>query len=183
MRNSEFENPHSLKNKLGRLLWRWVWLVLFRPTPPRLMGKWRTLLLRCFGAKLGRAWFHPSVEIWAPWLLEAGDDVFVDRRVNLYNAYGIRLGDRVIISFDSVLCTATHDHTDPKFRLTGSEIVVESDCWIAAHVFIGPGVKVGARSVVGARSSVFSSLPPDMVCVGSPARPVKPREIRQPEIA
>ena len=41
-------------------------------------------------------------------------------------------------------------------------------------MFVGPGVHIGAGSVVGARSSVFRDLPPGMVCTGSPARPVRP---------
>lgn len=178
MHNQEFENPHSLANKIGRLAWRWAWVLLFRPTPPRLLGGWRTFLLRCFGAKIRKTWVHPSAQIWAPWLLEAGDHVFIDRNVNLYNAYGIKLGDNVIISFDSTLCTASHDHTDPKFRLTGGQITIGSDCWLGADVFVGPGVTIGEKAVVGARASVFSDLPAEMVCVGFPARPIRKREIR-----
>jgi putative colanic acid biosynthesis acetyltransferase WcaF len=177
-RNYEFKNPHSLKNKLGRLLWRYVWMILFRPTPVRLGGAWRRVLLRLFGAKIGDTWLHPSVRVWAPWMLTSGDHVFVDQNVNLYNAYGIELGDRVIISFDSTLCTASHDHADVRFALTGNPIRIGSDCWIAADVFIAPGVSIGARTVVGARSSVFGDLPEGMICVGSPARPIKPRVLK-----
>jgi putative colanic acid biosynthesis acetyltransferase WcaF len=50
--------------------------------------------------------------------------------------------------------------------------------WLAADVFVGPGVTVGTGAVVGARSNVFTDLPPWKVCVGSPAKPVKDREWR-----
>jgi putative colanic acid biosynthesis acetyltransferase WcaF len=30
-------------------------------------------------------------------------------------------------------------------------------------------------AVIGARSSVFSDMPAEMICVGSPAKPIKPR--------
>ena len=53
--------------------------------------------------------------------------------------------------------------------------------WIAADVFVGPGVSVGDRTIVGARSSVFKSLPPDIIAVGSPARPIGPRVFDGPE--
>lgn len=180
--NQNFKNPHSLANKVGRLAWGWVWLLLFRPTPPRLAGAWRRGLLKCFGAKLGSTWLHPTVRVWAPWKLTAGDHVFIDRDVNLYNAFGIHIGDRVVVSFESTLCTASHDPADPTFALVGRPITLGSDVWIAADVFIGPGVTVGDRTVVGARSGVFSDLPPGVIAAGTPARAVKPREIKSREI-
>jgi putative colanic acid biosynthesis acetyltransferase WcaF len=54
-------------------------------------------------------------------------------------------------------------------------IVLEDDVWIAADVFVGPGVTVATGTVVGARSSVFNDLPAWKVCVGNPARPVSDR--------
>ncbi len=175
---ASFKNPHSLGNKIGRLTWGVVWWLLFRPTFPRLMGGWRRFLLRLYGAKLKNTWIHPTVRIWAPWKLEAGDDVFVDRDVNLYNAYGIRIGDRVVISQGSFLCTATHDFQLSNFPLTGKPIVVESDSWIAAEAFVAPGVVVGAGSVVGARAVVVKTVAPWTVVAGNPARYIKDRVVK-----
>ncbi len=45
----------------------------------------------------------------------------------------------------------------------------------AADVFVGPGVTIGAGTLVGARSNVFTDLPANVVAVGSPARAVRPR--------
>jgi putative colanic acid biosynthesis acetyltransferase WcaF len=81
------------------------------------------------------------------------------------------------VSQYAYLCGATHDHTHPRFPLTPMPIDVGSQCWIAADVFVAPGVTIGDGTVVGARSSVFSDLPPWKVCVGSPARPVSDRVI------
>lgn len=175
-----FRNPYGRRNKAARALWGIVWRLLFRPTPPRLLCGWRRMLLRLFGAKVGRAWFHPRVRIWAPWMLEVGDDVFVDEDVYLYNAYGVTIGDRVIISLRSFLCTASHDAAAPAYDLTGGRITVGKDCWLAAEVFVGPGVTIGEGTVVGARAVVIADLPPWQVAVGHPARPVKPRTLRGP---
>ncbi|MGB7157534.1 MAG: hypothetical protein WBD40_05675, partial [Tepidisphaeraceae bacterium] len=146
-----FRNPHGRANRAGRVLWQIAYALLFRPTP-WFMGAWRTWLLKRFGAKIGFARFHPSTRIWAPWLLEIGGPVYVDMNVNLYNPFGIVIGDRVVISQGSFLCSATHDHRDPRYALTGKRITVRDDCWIAAEAFIGPGVTVGAGAVVGARA-------------------------------
>lgn len=174
---SSFKNPYSLKNKVGRLLWAVVCPLLFRPTP-WFMGGWRNFLLRCFGAKLGKCWLHPSVRVWAPWLLEVGDDTYIDRACNLYNAYGLKIGDRCVISFETLICTAGHDFTLKSFPLVGGKVHIESDCWVAAQVFVGPGVKVGQGAVLAARSLAVKDIPPWTVCGGSPAKAIKPRVIR-----
>jgi putative colanic acid biosynthesis acetyltransferase WcaF len=48
--------------------------------------------------------------------------------------------------------------------------------WVAADAFVGPGVTIGARTVLGARASAFADLPGDVIAVGNPAKPIKPRE-------
>ncbi len=177
-RPDEYRNEHSLANKVGRLVWRFCWLLLFRPTPPRLFAGWRRLLLRCFGAKIAKAYFHPSVVIWAPWLLRAGSSVYVDASVNLYNVYGISISDRVVVSQEAFLCGASHDFRDPLMPLTGGEIHLGADVWICARAFVGPGVTVGDGAVVGACAVAMKDVPPWTVVAGNPARVVKKREMR-----
>jgi putative colanic acid biosynthesis acetyltransferase WcaF len=48
---------------------------------------------------------------------------------------------------------------------------------VAADAFVGPGVTIGERSVVGARSSVFKDVPPDVIVGGNPAKVLKPRAL------
>ena len=172
-----FENPHSRRNLVGRLVWRITWGLLFRPTP-WFLGAWRTFLLRRFGARLGFARFNATAEVWAPWRLEAGNNVAVDRGVNLYNVFGIKLGHRVIISQGAFLCSATHDYHDPSYALAGGCITVEDDCWIAAEAFIGPGVTIGQGAVVGARAVVVKDVPAWTVVAGNPARVIRKRILR-----
>ena len=171
-----FQNPHSRANKIGRVLWGIVWLLLFRPTP-QCMGAWRSYLLTLFGAKIGRARLHQSVSVWAPWLLELGSDVYIDRNVHLYNVFGLTTGDRVIISLGSFLCGASHDYTKASYPLTGGRIILGSDSWLAADVFVSPGIKIGEGCVVGARSVVTKDVPPWSVIAGNPAKVIKPRTV------
>ena len=49
-------------------------------------------------------------------------------------------------------------------------IVIESRAWVAADVFVGPGVRIGEGSVVGARSTTLSDVEPWSVVGGSAAR-------------
>jgi putative colanic acid biosynthesis acetyltransferase WcaF len=174
-----FQTSHSRAEKVRRLVWNIAHALLFRPSP-WFMGAWRSWLLSRFGARMKFARFNSSAKIWAPWLLETGEHVYIDMDVNLYNAFGIRIGDRVVISQGSFLCSATHDYVDPTYPLTGKEIVVEDDCWIAAQAFIAPGVTIGRGAVVGARAVVIRDVPPWTVVAGNPAKVIKQRTLNTP---
>lgn len=179
---SQCFSVHSRWNKIARALWGVVWLFLYRPTPKILHG-WRRLLLRCFGAKIGRGTFpFPSVKIWAPWNLEVGDHCALSDGVNCYCVDRITIGSHVTISQDSFLCTASHDYEDPHFALTTAPIRVGDGAWVAADAFIAPGVSVGEGAVVGARASVFREVTPWTIVAGNPARFIKHRRLRPPSI-
>jgi putative colanic acid biosynthesis acetyltransferase WcaF len=59
--------------------------------------------------------------------------------------------------------------------MIAAPIIIDDEAWVAAAVFIGPGVTVGRGAVVGARSTVISDVPPWQVVAGSPARNVRTR--------
>lgn len=165
----------SIGNKLARACWNLVWLLLYRPTP-RLMHGWRCLLLRAFGAKLGKGVHpYPSARIWAPWNLEMGDHACLSEGVDCYCVDKIRLGPYALVSQYSFLCTASHDYTDRAFPLVCAPISIGERAWVTADVFVGPGVTIGDGAVVAARSSVFHDIPAWTVARGNPAAPFKPR--------
>lgn len=60
--------------------------------------------------------------------------------------------------------------------LITAPIIVGAHAWIAADVFVGPGVTIGDQAVVGARSSVFRNVESGTVVAGNPARVIKKRE-------
>ena len=166
----------SIANKTARSIWQVVWLILYRPSP-RLFHPWRCFLLRLFGAKLGKAVHpYPSARIWAPWNLEMGDHACLSEEVDCYCVDKIRIGSYSTVSQYSFLCTASHDYALEAFPLMMAPITVGERVWIAADVFVGPGVTIGDGAVVTARSSVFSNIPPWMVARGNPASPLRPRE-------
>ena len=150
--------------------------LLFRlsPTP---LHFWRTFLLRCFGAKVGfGAHVYPAVKIWAPWNLEIGEETGIANGVTLYSQGKIRIGKRAVISQGSHLCAGTHDFEQPGFPLVTKPITIEDHAWLAAEVFVHPGVTIGEGCVVGARSVVTKDLPDWMVCSGFPAKALRVRK-------
>jgi putative colanic acid biosynthesis acetyltransferase WcaF len=167
--------PLSFRNKVGRALWTVVWLVLYRPTP-RIFHPWRCLLLRVFGAKLGKIVHpYPSARVWAPWNLEMGDHSCLSDNVDCYCVDKIRIGKNATVSQYSFLCTASHDYTDPAMPLLTAPIIISDYAWVTADVFIAPGVTINEGAVITARSSVFSDIEPWVVATGNPAKPVKSR--------
>ena len=54
-----YKNRHSLKSKIGRVVWNVVWALFFRTTPSgNLLRPWRIALLKLLGLRLhGRAMF------------------------------------------------------------------------------------------------------------------------------
>jgi putative colanic acid biosynthesis acetyltransferase WcaF len=156
-------------------LWWFTQATLFNLSPQVLYG-WRRWLMRLFGARIGRGvMLRPSVEITYPWKVSIGDWSWVGDNVTLYSLGEIEIGENVVISQNSYLCTGSHDFTKSSFDIYAGKVVIEPESWIAADVFVAPGVRIGRGAVVGARSTVLHDLPSMMVCHGNPARPVRSR--------
>jgi len=136
------------------------------------------MLLRLFGAKVGkRVHVYPLVKIWAPWNLELSDECGVGNGADLYSQAKIYIGKRTVISQGAYLCTGTHDYTKRGHPLYALPIRVEDHAWVAADVFVHPGVTIGEGAVIGARSVVIKDMPAWTVCAGNPCRPLKERII------
>ena len=165
----------SCSNVIGRQCWNVVWLLFYRPSPIA-FHSWRCLLLRLFGAKVGkRVHPYPSSKVWAPWNLILRDGACLASEVDCYNIAKVDLGERAIVSQRSYLCTATHDYNSELFALLAAPISLGKDAWVAAESFLGPGVRIGEGAVVGARSVVLHSVEDWIVVVGNPARRLKNR--------
>jgi putative colanic acid biosynthesis acetyltransferase WcaF len=169
-------SPWSTKQKIGRVLWAMVQATLFGCSPHNLFA-WRAFLLRRFGAKLAaHVQIRPSVRIIIPWHLQIDEHTAIGDGVILYTLGKITIGKYVTISQYAHLCAGSHDASNRAMQLTTAPITLGDDVWIATDAYVGPGVTVGDRSIVGARASVFKDVPPDVVVGGNPAKVIKPRE-------
>lgn len=167
----------TLGNRLFRAGWATAWLLLARWTPPPL-HRWRSVILRAFGAKVARgARVHGSARIWFPPNLVLREQVLIGPRTTLYNQGRITIGARTIVSQGAHLCASTHDIADPHFQLVVRPIEVGEGCWIAAEAFVGPGVRVGDGAVIAARAALFADAAPGCVYRGNPAVLVKERRL------
>jgi len=173
-----FSSPWTFRENVGRGLWMLVRPVFFRATFHNWYA-WRRMILRLFGTTVGRhVRIRPSVKIEVPWNVTFGDGCVLGDDAILYSLGHISIGRNVVISQYAHLCAGTHDFNDPTFPLLKPPITIGDNCWLAADVFVGPGVTIGPGTVVGARSSVFKDMPGNSIVVGNPARVIKDRTER-----
>ena len=173
----------SLRNRLIRAAWNLAWRLLVSWTPPPLHA-WRRFVLRTFGASVApTAIIHGSARIWLPANLQLGRYAVIGPRTTIYNMSDIVLEDYAMVSQGAHLCTGTHDIEDPYFQLKSRPITIATRAWVAADAFVGPGVRVGEGSVLGARGCTFRDLEPWTVYTGNPAQEIRKRKIRFPAVS
>lgn len=178
---NSFQLPKGFRGRSAVVVQLW-WLIqgtLFKWSPQFMYG-WRRWLLRLFGAKIGKGvLIRPTVKVTYPWKVSIGDFAWVGDDVVLYSLGEIEIGANAVISQRSYLCAASHDYTQTNFPIYVKKVCIGSEAWLATDVFVAPGVTIGHKAVIGARSSVFTNMPEDMVCFGSPAKPIKLRKSDQ----
>lgn len=157
------------------LLWWLVQATLFRCSLHN-MYRWRNFLLRLFGAQIGNyVKVRSTAKFTYPWKVSIGDYSWVGDDVYFYSLDEIKVGCNCVISQKTYLCTGSHDMKDPAFGLITKPIVIKDGAWIAADVFVYPGVRIESMAVVAARSTVVKDIPSNSVYAGSPAEFIKKR--------
>lgn len=174
-----YKDSLTLGNKLRRALWGIFCVLFFRPFGGPLFRRWRVLVLRLWGAKIGvHCAINQSAIIWAPWNLVCGQFTAIGAKVQIYNVDKITIGDKVTISQGAYICTAGHDIKFINKPLITKPIIIESFSWVCADAFVSMGVTIGEGAVVGAKAAVFKDVEPWTVVGGNPAKFIKQREIK-----
>ncbi|WP_244480287.1 putative colanic acid biosynthesis acetyltransferase [Rhizobium sp. Root1220] len=165
----------SLRHRLLRAFWSIVWTLLATWTPPPLY-RWRSFLLRMFGARLAaNVRVHASAKIWYPPNLIVDDNALIGPRVICYAMAPIHIRRNAVISQGAHLCAGTHAVDDPDFQLEARPITIGVNAWVAAEAFVGPGVILEEGAVLGARGVAFKDIAAWTVCAGNPARVLRMR--------
>ncbi len=169
------EPTFSLGNRLFRAIWILTWALFAAWTPPPL-HPWRRLVLRLFGARLGKgARVYSSAKILYPPHLTMGDHAVLGPHTVCYCMDRVTLGNHVTVSQYTHLVTGTHSTEERNFQLVTKPIQIEDQAWIAAGAFVGPGVTIGEGAVLGARGVAFGNLAPWTIYVGNPAQAIRQR--------
>ncbi len=166
--NSDFSRGAS---RLRECLWWVVRSLLFAPWFP-VPSVLKVAALRLFGAEVGSGVVIRSrVNITFPWRLSIADHVWIGEEVQILSLAHVSIASHVCISQRAFLCTGSHRFRSENFDLLTRPIAIGEGCWIAANVFIGPGVTLAPGTMCAAGAVVLKGSKPGDVLVGNPASP------------
>ena len=169
-------SPVSTGEKVKRLLWSIVQATAYRGSF-HTWSSWRAMLLRCFGARIGRrCMIRRTTRVYYPWKFAMGDLSSLGDGAQVYNLGPVTIGSRVTISQEAYLCAGTHDYTKAAMPLLTPPIAIEDDVWICARAFIGPGLTIRRGSVVAAAAVVVKDVPEWTIVGGNPAKVIRTRD-------
>ena len=118
-------------------------------------------------------------------LLKFGNNIQLNDYVHITAAHSVEIGNNVLMASKIYISDCTHgsyigneDDSDPMSLpidrpLSVKAVKIEDNVWLGEFVSVLPGVTIGQGTIVGANSVVSKSLPPYVIAVGSPAKPIK----------
>ena len=114
-----------------------------------------------------------------------GENFQMNDYVHITAANSVEIGNNVLMASKIYISDCTHgsyigneDDSDPMSLpidrpLSVKAVKIEDNVWLGEFVSVLPGVTIGEGTIVGANSVVSKSLPPYVIAVGSPAKPIK----------
>ena len=142
-----------------------------------------------FGRRV-RVYTWTTFNIEPAGLVEVGDDSTLVGAVFMC-AESIRLGRRVIVSYNVTIADSDFHPLDPEERkrdamanapegdksrrpaIISKPVVIEDDVWIGIGAMILKGVQVGRGARIGAGAVVTRDVPAGATVTGNPARPAE----------
>jgi len=177
--SSQFVSPWLVSERVRRALWEFCWFI-FCGWTPKPANSWRLFWLGVFDAKIeGTPFVHQRARIAVPWNLTLHDRSCLGDRANAYSLGEIEIGARAVVAQEAYLNTGSHDFSRPSMPLVVAKITIGDDAFVGARAFVMPGIKIGARAIVGACSVVTKDVPQNVVAAGNPCRVLQSRNDNQ----
>lgn len=107
--------------------------------------------------------------------IHLGTQVYFNFNCIVLDVCDVYIGDFTLIGPAVQILTPLHplDSALRRKQESGKPIHIGSDVWVGGGALILPGVKIGARSVIGAGSVVTRDIPEGVLAVGNPCRIVR----------
>lgn len=87
-------------------------------------------------------------------------------------AKSITIGNNVKIGANSVITDTDWHPEDPRSG-KDAEVIIDDNVWLGYGTVVLKGVRIGANSVIGAKSVVTRSIPPNVMAAGNPCRIIR----------
>ena len=173
MRNQKLhlykKNKRSIFNILKIVFWNFTGKPVVSSFIPGTL--WRKIILRLFGAKIGKGGkIKSNIKISEPWNLLVGDHCWLGENVWIDNLALVKIGNRVCISQDVYICTGNHNYKEELFDLILKSIIIKDDCWLAAKSIVSPGSILEQGSIASLGSVVSGNLKRNGIYKGNPAK-------------
>jgi maltose O-acetyltransferase len=135
----------------------------------------RRLLGEIFGKGGDSVWMQPPFFCDYGVNIELGERVFFNFNCVVLDVCRVRIGDFTLFGPAVQIYTPMHPMNAMQRRKEefGKPIEIGADVWVGGGAIILPGVKIGARAVIGAGSVVTRDIPPNMFAAGNPCRVIR----------
>lgn len=175
---SKYDNSwYNPGGSLKRLIWYFI-NVLFFINPLNPSSKLKTLLLKLFGAKIGKGvTVKPGVNIKYPWKLSVGDYSWIGEKVWIDNLDQVTIGKNCCISQGALLLCGNHNYKKKTFDLIIEPINMEDGVWIGAQSMLTPGTLCKTHSVLSVQSVASGQMEAYSIYRGNPCKKIKNRMI------
>src|SRR3954469_25597334 len=135
----------------------------------------RRILRELFGAGGDTVWMQPPFFCDYGSNIRLGERVFFNFNCVVLDVCEVRIGDFTLFGPAVQVYTATHPMNAELRRKQeyAKPISIGSDVWVGGGVIICPGVRVGAKSVIGTGSVVTRNTPAGVFAAGNPCRVIR----------
>jgi maltose O-acetyltransferase len=134
------------------------------------------ILRELIGAAGEGLWIEPPFYCDYGSNITVGDRVYFNFNCVVLDVAPVRIGSRVLFGPLVQIYTATHPMGAAE-RRKGLEyakpIEIGDDVWIGGGAIVCPGVRIGARAVIGAGSVVTRDIPEGVFAAGNPCRVIR----------
>jgi putative colanic acid biosynthesis acetyltransferase WcaF len=152
--------------------------MLFVTNAWQISSRLRILVLRFFGAEIGRSVvFRPRTRVKFPWKLHVGNRSWIGEGVWFHNQDHIYVGHDVVISQETFLTTGSHAHRRDMALIT-RPIRVDAGAWITSRCVVLGGAHIGRSALIRPLSVVDArDIPAGEVWGGNPMAFIGPRSM------
>ena len=152
----------------------------------RITIRLRGMLFKPFIFKCGKNFtLAKGVQLKSTHRLTIGDNVYLATGVWLNAMGGMTIEDEVVLGPYVVISTGTHQFRNNSVRFGGTimePVTIGRGTWLAAHVVVAAGVKVGSGVLVAGNAAVAKDVPDNVIVGGVPAKVICERKDSNEEV-